>query len=252
MTAFLLATLVASLVGSLHCAGMCGPFVLIASGTEDRARRLAMYHVGRLVTYASLGAVAGAAGSMADQFGSTLGLQRFIAFAVGGSLVAWGLVLALRVAGVPLPHAGGPQFVGRAVQAGFRRVKHWPKTLHAAAIGALSGFLPCGWLYLFVLAAAGTGRSSTGSGVMIAFWLGTLPVLTALAAGFAKLSQRHRKFIPAATAIVCLVAGAHTLWARATADLTTLHTPASVGAAPTMQELPSLTKPPLPCCRHVY
>ena len=45
---------------------------------------------------------------------------------------------------------------GRAVQAGFRRVKHWPKTLHAAAIGALSGFLPCGWLYLFVLAAAGT------------------------------------------------------------------------------------------------
>lgn len=250
MTTFLLATLAASLVGSLHCAGMCGPFVLIASGTKNRGRRLGSYHTGRLVSYAALGAIAGVAGSVLERFGSALGVQRIVAFAVGGSLIVWGIVQALRIAGFALPHRQSPRFIGRVVQAGFRRVKHWPRTLHAAAIGILSGLLPCGWLYLFVLAAAGTGGPVPGLGMMVAFWLGTLPILTALAAGFSKLSQRYQKLLPAATAVLCLLAGAHTLWARGGADLTTLQQSAAVRRSSDRPDLRSLTQQPLPCCRH--
>lgn len=249
MTMFLLATLGASLVGSLHCAGMCGPFVLIATGTERRAQRLALYHIGRLITYASLGAIAGTAGSMVDLAGSAMGLQRLAAYAVGGSLVAWGAVLAVRAAGFALPLFEAPRFIGRFVQSGFRFVKHWPRSLHAASIGLLSGFLPCGWLYLFVLAAAGTETAFQGASVMLAFWIGTLPILTALTAGASKLSLRYHKLLPAATAIVCLLAGGHTLWARARSDFEGLGSPASVR---TTQDLSDLTHQPLPCCRHAH
>ncbi len=249
MTTFLLATLGASLVGSLHCAGMCGPFVLIATGTEQRAQRLAFYHAGRLMTYASLGAVAGAAGSIVNLVGNAVGLQRLAAYAVGVSLVAWGVVLAVRTAGYPLPLIAAPGFMGRFVQSGFRFVKHWPRRLHAGAIGLISGFLPCGWLYLFVLAAARTETAFEGASVMLAFWMGTLPILTALTAGASKLSLRYHKLLPATTAIVCLLAGGHTLWARARSDFDGLRVPASIR---TTHDLSDLTHQPLPCCRHAH
>src|SRR4051812_10683184 len=56
----------ASLVGSLHCAGMCGAFLAIAIGlpgaSQPSPRRAAtlqsLYHLGRLVSYTLLGAAA--------------------------------------------------------------------------------------------------------------------------------------------------------------------------------------------------
>ena len=66
---------VASLLGSLHCAGMCGAFVAFAVGIDDpdaarkRARLHAAYNLGRLVTYSVLGAIAGAIGGALDLAG---------------------------------------------------------------------------------------------------------------------------------------------------------------------------------------
>jgi sulfite exporter TauE/SafE len=184
---------------------------------------------------------------MMDLAGSAMGLQRLAAYAVGVSLLIWGTVLAFRAAGLSIPLIASPGFVGRFVQAGFRSVKHWPRSLHAAAIGLLSGFLPCGWLYLFVLAAAGTENARQGGSVMLAFWIGTLPILTAVTAGASKLSVRHHKVLPAATAIICLLAGGHTLWARARSDFDNLRVPASIR---TSHDLSNLSHQPLPCCRH--
>ena len=79
--------LVASFFGSLHCAGMCGPFVALYSGleTSPRARwtRHAAYHLGRLITYVALGAVAGALGSAVDLAGSAAGIARMSALVSG-------------------------------------------------------------------------------------------------------------------------------------------------------------------------
>ena len=55
--------LVASgLLGSAHCLGMCGPFALAigsrSSDWRDNMRRQACYSVGRIFTYAVLGAAA--------------------------------------------------------------------------------------------------------------------------------------------------------------------------------------------------
>ncbi|HEX6986447.1 MAG TPA: sulfite exporter TauE/SafE family protein [Planctomycetaceae bacterium] len=251
MATFLLATLTASVVGSVHCAGMCGPFVLMATGTENRLRRLAAYHLGRLVSYSALGVVAGSAGAALDLTGASLGLQRAGAAVAGALLIVFGLIALVRALGGRLPHAVLPRPLQRLVQSGHRRVRTWPATARAAAIGLLSALLPCGWLFLFVLAAAGTGSPVTGGLVTAAFWLGTLPLLTAFAAGVTRLSGRFRSALPVATAVLCLLAGGHTLFVRTHADLTTLRpVPNEAAGSPEAQAatLRSLPERPLPCC----
>ena len=61
----LLAVLGASLLGSVHCAAMCGGFVCLYSGTgasrHKGAAPHAAYNAGRLVSYLLLGALAGSA-----------------------------------------------------------------------------------------------------------------------------------------------------------------------------------------------
>ena len=67
----LLAVLGASLLGSVHCAALCGGFVCLYTGvgstrtvhaTSGRIRRAAphaAYNAGRLVSYLSIGVLAG-------------------------------------------------------------------------------------------------------------------------------------------------------------------------------------------------
>ena len=89
MNAALLGTVfMASLAGSLHCAGMCGGFVAFYSGTEPgrRGRRYLAhltYNGGRLTSYLILGALAGLLGAAVDLAGSMAGVQRFAAIAAG-------------------------------------------------------------------------------------------------------------------------------------------------------------------------
>jgi len=63
MTSLILAIFAASVLGSLHCAGMCGAFVAIAVQDRGNWRRhaslQAAYHGGRLASYLSLGIAAG-------------------------------------------------------------------------------------------------------------------------------------------------------------------------------------------------
>ena len=75
-----------------------------------------------------------------------------------------------------------PKFVRLRLQIPF----HWVfRNFHDRAfgpfvVGSASVFLPCGWLYTFVLAAVATQNIWKGALVLIFFWLGTLPVMTAV------------------------------------------------------------------------
>ena len=81
---------VASLLGSLHCVGMCGPFALIAGGA-DKARKAALfptfsYSFGRLVTYSLVGFVFGALG-MTLNLGASIGNWQQAATYVAGVMM---------------------------------------------------------------------------------------------------------------------------------------------------------------------
>lgn len=171
--------LLASLAGSLHCAAMCGGFaVAVSAGDERRAGtwRWWSYALGRLLGYLGLAALAGSLGHGLDWIGTFVGVQRAAAWLTGLTLIGLGLRSLVREAA---PRAGGPALVtlGRRRRSWFVRLLRGPGLLAAAGVGLASAWLPCGWLWSFVLAAAGSGSPTQAATVMTAFWLGTLPAL---------------------------------------------------------------------------
>ena len=221
MIALASSVLVASLVGSLHCAGMCGGIAACAGGVgECAARRSALasaiYHASRGFSYAVVGALAGALGQAVDSGGMLVGVQRVAAIAAGLLVALVGVALLARaggagaVAGMP-----APEWVSRAVAGIHRRALRLPPPQRAAAIGLASVLLPCGWLWAFAAVAAGTGAWWQGATVMVAFWIGTVPVLAALGAGIASLGGARRRWVTALAGAAMIAVGMHTAFVRA-------------------------------------
>ncbi|HVP37803.1 MAG TPA: sulfite exporter TauE/SafE family protein [Candidatus Saccharimonadales bacterium] len=212
MIALLASVLGTALLGSPHCAGMCGGFVVFYSGqAPDRARRWlahAAYSVGRLVSYAALGALAGALGAGVERLGAAAGLARAAAVGAGALMVLWGGAALLRALGARLPElplpAGGP----RPVAGALRALREQPAAARALALGLLSTLLPCGFLYAYVAVAAGTGSAALGALTLTAFWLGTLPVMTGLGLVAQRAFGPLRRYLPVATATVLIAVGA--------------------------------------------
>jgi hypothetical protein len=211
-SSLLVPVLAASLVGSLHCVGMCGGFVAFYSGgDESSGRRKALghlaYHLGRLSAYASLGALAGAAGAAVDLAGSAAGVGKLAAFVAGGVMVLWGLALLLLSVGVRLPRLRLPRRMHTATvrfMGGFRAK---PPVMRALLLGLSSALLPCGWLYAFAVTAAGTGSAPGGALVMLAFWVGTVPLLLGLGVGIQGVAGKLRRHVPAISAVTLIVVG---------------------------------------------
>jgi sulfite exporter TauE/SafE len=204
--------LTASLAGSLHCAGMCGGFVAFYAGAGRSApRRLwrghLAYNGGRLLTYLLLGALGGWIGGLADLAGSLAGVGRVAAVAAGALVAAWGAWALLQALDFKLRPLGVPGFALRAVSRAYRVLEGRPPTVRALMLGLLTTLLPCGWLYAFVLLAAGTGNSGHGMLVMAAFWAGTLPVMLGLGGVVQVLSESLRRKIPAVTSAMLIVVG---------------------------------------------
>jgi len=222
MTALLLTVFAASLVGSLHCIGMCGPFVAFYSGADGSAgaRRLlshGAYSGGRLVTYAIFGLAAGGVGAALDVAGSLAGVQRIAGIVAGTTMILWGVLTLLQLRGVRIfKHGSGNGRVAGLLRRGFSLVSDKPPMIRAAVVGLLSGFLPCGWLWAFVVTAAGTGSPVTGALVMAAFWAGTLPALLAVGFGVQLVSASLRRHVPAVTAVLLVALGLFAILGRPT------------------------------------
>lgn len=210
---------VAGLLGSAHCAGMCGSFACLASGGDGSRgphllRSSAGYNVGRLLSYAALGALAGAAGAGLDRAGAVAGFARPAAVVAGLLLILWGTASLLAALGVRIPALEVPPALATRLARAMRGVQEQPPVLRALAIGALSAALPCGWLYAFVATSAAAGSAFGGAVVMGAFWLGTVPMMAAVGLGAQRLLGRFRTRLPVVTAAVLVLLGALTVAGR--------------------------------------
>ena len=212
MTGSLVAVLGASLLGSLHCVAMCGPLAALHLAPTSRATlRLGVVHaLGRAATYVALGVGAGAAGRALDLAGDLASVQRAAAIVAGLAILIWGLVAIARV-WWPRERAsrGGAMFSAGLVRLGARR-----PTTRAAMLGVLTGLLPCGWLWAFVVVAAGSASPLGGAAVMATFWLGTVPAMLGVTTIAAPLLRRLRARLPVATALVLVALGVVTLAGR--------------------------------------
>jgi sulfite exporter TauE/SafE len=251
----------ASLLGSLHCAGMCGPFVAFCVGTERQnpGRHAAVqtaYHGGRLASYMLLGVLAGAVGAVLDMGGSLLGIQRIAMMVAGALMIGFGLVMLLRVVGVKVARVGVPPFLQNLFMRGqaFAQARH--PVVRALVIGLFSILLPCGWLYMFVFAAAGTGSPLFGAVTMAVFWLGTVPILAALGVGMQTLFGPLRKHLPAAMACLLVIVGVIVIVrgvevkATAAFDAASSERTTDGSVQQALDRVRGAESAPLPCCQH--
>ena len=199
----------ASLVGSVHCAGMCGGFVCLYTQGAESPNRMhhAWYNGGRLLSYLSLGALAGALGAQVTRLGVLVGVSRAAALVAAVLMVGWALSTIAARQGVVLSRVQAPEAWQRAIGSLLRRLRHIPSSQRALATGLLTTLLPCGWLYVFVAAAGGTGEVPTAMLTMFVFWLGTVPALVAVGVGAQRVLAPLRQRLPVLSAAVVLVIG---------------------------------------------
>ena len=250
MASLLATVFIASLIGSLHCAGMCGVFACMSC--ESRLGLAPAYHAGRLVTYLILGTVAGLIGAALNLGASTVGLQQVAAVAAGLVMIAAGSIALLRMMGVKLPRMPIPNWVQRSLQAGHRRAQQLKPVTRAFWIGGLSTLLPCGWLYVFVLASAATGHPVWGAATMFAFWLGTVPILFGLQIGASTIMQKLRQKASLITACLVVLLGLFTATGRATIDIRAAsgHVDVTGSVDSAGQAIKQLDQESLPCCQN--
>src|SRR5262249_46156693 len=134
-----------------------------------KTMRLALVHsIGRLTTYVTLGAIAGVVGSAVNLAGHVANIQRAATILAAALIIAIGASQIIQVRRTPAKSPFGAALV---------RIKTRRPTQRAWLIGTLTGLIPCGWLWAFVIAAAGTGSVTGGVLTMLAFWLGTVPAM---------------------------------------------------------------------------
>jgi sulfite exporter TauE/SafE len=196
--------------GFAHCVGMCAPFAMIVSrrytppaGYHAAMGAHAWYTMGRIATYAALGALAATLGSALDVAGAMLGFQRVAAVVAGGALIVWALVnLSDRY---PRLQTGGGWF---AFVAGRLRGR---VPAHPLAIGLFLGLLPCGLLYSALIAAVARGGPLDGAVALALFGLGTAPALLGVSLAD-QLLTRHRAVVGRLSQVFVLVMGVWFLW----------------------------------------
>lgn len=207
--------LVAGLLGSTHCLGMCGGIVMSLNASLPRgaARHWLplAYNLGRIGSYVLAGALAGALGAAGGV--TFLGSHGAESLRLGAAaiMVLVGAHIALGAARAP-SWMNGPERLGawlwRCLSS--RIVPHLPRAglPRALAVGLVWGWLPCGMVYTALLAAATAGDALSGSLTMLAFGAGTLPAM----AGIAYIGAYLRAPAPACTRLVgaCVIAGG--LW----------------------------------------
>lgn len=191
------------IASSAHCAGMCGVFALRAGTGGTRAPlRMALYLGGKGFTYVFLGTLAGLAGG---QFvGLFTGAGPWLGLAVGAVL----LLAGVRLLRPPMSLSATGSWFGRLLAPAFRFAHGAEATGGPFALGAVTGLLPCGVVYVAALQGAGLGTPLGGAVLMAAFAAGTMPVLALIGLlGHGAIARFGAKRLRVTGGLLLLVAG---------------------------------------------
>lgn len=185
-------------VGSLHCIGMCGPLNMMMIGKKGMPIGFALYHSGRIFSYALLGLVIGFIGHSASFFH----VQQFLTIGLGIALLFLYGIPSFRIKIEKAYYQSGfSRFIRKSLASHFSTKNRWVLS------GVANGFLPCGLSY--VAAAGAMASSSFTSSIlfMVLFGLGTLPALAVLSLGGQFITDRFRSIIPRSISFLAILSG---------------------------------------------
>ena len=202
---FLWTAFIIGLVGSAHCAGMCGPIALALPLKSDnwftRVSGGLIYNFGRIFTYMMLGAIFGLLGKGLHMAG----------FQLWTSMVIGILMIALVV--VPIIFRKMPSLnnifesYSARILGGFRNMFRKGGTFSLFGIGFLNGILPCGLVYVAVAGAINTGDVVSAIFYMALFGAGTIPVMLAVSLAGTMISLNLRVFVNRLSPYVIVLLG---------------------------------------------
>jgi sulfite exporter TauE/SafE len=206
------------LAGSLHCAGMCGPFVIAMGwrreGASRPAARMTAYVLGKCAAYVllalavALGASTLSGGIVDDREHALHAARNALAWLAGGLMVLAGL----HALGLPWLRSSRAAAVLHAPFAALiRSARTLPPLGAALALGLINGCLPCGLSWSAILFAASQDGATVVLGPLV-FGLATAPSLTAVAAGGALVPLHLRARLQRAAAVALVLFGAWTAW----------------------------------------
>ena len=201
---FLIMTL--GFLGSFgHCVGMCGPLTVAfsLSQKQDNPKGLLLrFHIllnlGRIVSYALVGSGIGALGSVllagGQLAGIGSGLRQGMAIFTGMMLIWFGLVQIKPnfLPRLPLLHPLTQASWHQRLSAAMTKLSATPHWWTPALLGGVWGLIPCGFLYAAQIKAAETGNLWRGAATMLAFGLGTMPMMLGVGVSASKLSADKR------------------------------------------------------------
>ncbi|PSN19860.1 ferric reductase [filamentous cyanobacterium CCP5] len=175
-----------------HCLGMCGPITVAFSLSPQKSenpdrwqsfRFHLLLNLGRIVSYALVGASIGALGSVLVASGQMAGigspLRRGIAVVTGLLLIWFGLsqINPRWIPKVPLLNPMARSGLHDRLSQGMQALSLNPQRWTPLLLGLVWGLIPCGFLYAAQLKAAETTSLWLGAATMLAFGLGTLPMM---------------------------------------------------------------------------
>ncbi|HHI81084.1 MAG TPA: sulfite exporter TauE/SafE family protein [Planctomycetes bacterium] len=165
-------------VGSVHCAGMCGPLAGCFMGSK---KGVISYHSARLISYTLVGAMAGTLGAL-------LGTAKVTG---QGPWISLGIVFFLLLYAFGLEkYLGKIPGLAKVLGGWSQKTLHWSPAARAGALGALTPLLPCGLLYAAYGAALATGTPLRGALSMGVFAAASLPLLAASHLFLGSIHQR--------------------------------------------------------------
>ena len=158
---------------------MCGPLACalmpVRAGDADPHTVSTVYHLCRLAGYAVLGALAGGIGRVPLFFLGD-GMMRYLPWLLVLFFIAVAVRLDQRLPRLPL--------LGRAYGAVAARLRGGSRLRAAALLGLATPLLPCGPLYFLFSLALLSGSALRGAETLLAFGLGTVPLLWLAQANF--------------------------------------------------------------------
>ena len=194
-----IAVFIASILGSTHCITMCGP---IAITVNNSSGYMSLYHLGRLISYLTLGVIAGLLGEafLSNNF-SIISNISIVLISIFFIYTGYKLIMGKPLEFLP----------ARTISYLISKPAKWSvnqsRPVKSLTLGIVNGFLPCGWVYIFVIGAVATKNPLYSAAILFIFWLGTLPALSAFPYIYKKTLKRAPKRLAIAAGILLIVIG---------------------------------------------
>lgn len=159
-------------LGSFHCLGMCGPIALAVSAKDNSPflKNKIVYNLGRTLTYSAMGGLIGLVGFSF----SLAGVQQWVSILMGVVILLMAFFYKQSERWITQSGVFGSL---HRLKSSLGKYLKKGGTQAFFASGILNGLLPCGMVYIALIASLALQSPLEGALYMMFFGLGTIPML---------------------------------------------------------------------------